>query len=357
VQLPTAEHLLDLARAAFGPATTIVRVDDLAGDASTRRYVRLQLAGPLTPPTAVVMILADRAVAMSSDELASLPADLQELPYVNLHHFLATIGTPIPQIYCDRSATGLLLLEDVGDTTLWDVVREAPADEVFAWYDRAIAVLVRLQVDGTRAADPRCIAFHQAFDRRLLRWELDHFLEWGIEAHRDTPLPADDAASLRQYFDAIADELAAQPRVLNHRDFHSWNLHVHEGKIRVIDFQDALLAPIPYDLATLLGDRDTTLVVRPEIEDRLLTAYREHWQAAGGDALELTSFRRVYDLCALQKALKVVGRFHFLHLEKGKAGYLRYLPSTIRQVRRVAARLSDMAPLLAVLERYLPAAD
>ena len=351
---PSHSDLLALVRAAFGSASGIAACHDLAGDASTRRYLRLELSGPDTPATAVVMVLADRAVSISSDELAALPADLAELPYVNVHRFLERIAAPIPQIHADHSDRGLLLLEDVGDTTLWSVVENADDETVFRWYELAIAELVRFQMVGSREPDDACIAFHQCFDQRLFRWELDHFLEWGLLAHRDGPLPAADAAVFAHSFDALASELDAAPRALNHRDYHSWNLHVHDGRIRIIDFQDALLAPIPYDLATLLGDRDTPLVVRPEIESRLLTAYRKHWAEAGGEPLDATGFARIYDLCALQKALKVVGRFHYLHLVKGKAGYLRYLPSTVRRVHTVATRLDGIEPLRAVLDRYLP---
>ncbi len=348
------QELDALVRTAFGPATSLTAVNDLAGDASTRRYLRLELCGADTPATAIVMVLADRAVAMSSDELASLPDDLTELPYVNVHHFLERLGVAIPRLYADHSERGLLLLEDVGDTTLWSVVERADPETVFTWYDRAVAELVCLQVEGTRARDASCIAFHQQFDRTLFRWELDHFLEWGVQAHRNTPLPSADAAILNQAFDAVAAELDAEARVLNHRDFHSWNLHIHDGRIRVIDFQDALLAPIPYDLATLLGDRDTPLVVTPALETRLLDSYFGKWHAAGGTRLTRDHLQRVYDLCAFQKALKVVGRFHFLHLVKGKHGYLRYLPSTIRRVRDVGTRLEGMESLMDVLDRHLP---
>lgn len=354
MSFPSRPELVALVHAGFGPQARIVAARDLAGDASTRRYMRLELEGSGVPPTAVVMVLADRAVSISSDELASLPADLQELPYLNVQRFLERVGVPIPRLFADGSGHGLLLLEDVGDTTLWNVVENAAPDDVIAWYDRAIAELVRLQVAGTRARDENCIAFHQSFDRRLFRWELDHFLEWGLLAHRDGPLPVADATALNEAFDAIAAELDAAPRALNHRDYHSWNLHVCGGRVRVIDFQDALLAPIPYDLATLLGDRDTPLVVTREIETQLLDAYRRRWTEAGGEPLDAAHFARIYDLCALQKALKVVGRFHYLHLVKGKPGYLRYLPSTVRQVRRVAARLDGMGALPEVLDRNLP---
>lgn len=348
--------LVPLVARAFGPRARIVAVEPLAGDASTRRYARLTLAGDDVPETAVAMILADRAIAMSSDELAVFKDAPSELPYLNLHKFLEPLGTPVPQVLADASDAGLLLLEDVGDTTLWDTVQDTDEAGVLHWYGAAIDTLVALQVDGTRHAVPHCLAFQQSFDRRLFLWELEHFLEYGLEAPRGAPLPPDEAAALRRIFERIADELDAERRVLNHRDFHSWNLHVHRGRIRVIDFQDALLAPIAYDLATLLGDRDTPLVVRPHLEARLLERFRQAWQARSGEELDAARFQRSYFLCSLQKALKVVGRFIFLDRVKGKPAYLRFLPSTLRQVRRVRLQLPDLAGLDPFFDRYLPTA-
>lgn len=349
----TEARLLELVRAAVGPQTHILRVQALAGDASTRRYVRIDLDGPAAPPTLVAMLLADRAVAMSSDELASLPDDLRQLPYLNVHEFLAGLGMPVPEVCLDASSEGVLLLEDIGDTALWDVVSNSDPAVVRTWYGRAVDLLVSFQRATTAAIDARCIAYHQAFDRRLARWELDHFIEWGVERRFGIELSAPEAHILGRQFDAMAEEIDAAPRAINHRDFHSWNLYVQGEALRIIDFQDALMAPIPYDLATLLGDRDTPLVVTPEIEAEMLERFRTRWAEAGGERLDPATFERTYFLCSLQKALKVVGRFHFLDKAKGKPGYLRFLPATIRQIRRVAARLDGFDELLRVIDPYL----
>src|SRR5262249_52852815 len=134
----------------------------------------------------------------------------------------------------------------------------------------------------------------------------------------------------------------------------SWNLYVQGERIRIIDFQDALLAPAPYDLATLLGDRDTPQVVRPHIEQQLLDYYVTAWQARSGDAIDRAEFIEIYFLCALQKALKVVGRFYFLDIEKHKPGYLRYIPSTVQQILRILPRFPAHAAASEILRRYLP---
>lgn len=349
-----AARLGDLVRAGFGSGAVVERIAPLAGDASTRRYARAWLAGPGVPPTAVVMILADRGIAMSSDELAVFQQAPAELPYVNVHRFLTRLGVAIPALYVDASQRGLLILEDVGDVPLWNAVQGKPDADVLGLFERAIEQLLRIQIDGTALRDDACIAFQQAFDRRLFDWEFEHFIEHGLVNRAARPIPSSELDELRAHFQRLSSFLDAQPRVLNHRDFHAWNLHVQDGRIRVIDFQDALLAPAPYDLATLLGDRDTPTVIRPDIEARLLDVYASAWAARGGVPWSHQQLWDVYATCALQKAFKVVGRFHYLDAVKGKPGYLRYLPPTWRQIARLLAARPDLAAVQRILVHYAP---
>ncbi len=344
----------ELVRGRFGTAADVVRLAPLAGDASTRRYARAWLRGGGAPASTAVMILADRGIAMSSDELAVFKEPLRELPYVNVHRFLERLGVAIPEIYVDASDRGLLLLEDIGDTPLWDALQGRSDAEQQALFEGAIDQLLRIEIDGTAQRDDACIAFQQVFDRRLFDWEFEHFLEFGLVDRVAGALPAVEQEELRQHFGRLSAFLDAQPRVLNHRDFHAWNLYVHEGRIRVIDFQDALLAPAPYDLATLLGDRDTRDIVQPPLETRLLAYYAAAWAARGGAPWTTDSLWEVYATCALQKAFKVVGRFHYLDRVKGKPGYLRYLPGTWRQVVRLLAEWPDLVPVRDILARYVP---
>jgi aminoglycoside/choline kinase family phosphotransferase len=277
-----------------------------------------------------------------------------ELPYVNVHRFLAGLGVAIPALYVDASDAGLLLLEDVGDVPLWEAVQGRPDADVVALFERAIDQLLLIELDGMARRDDRCIAFQQAFDRRLFDWEFEHFVEHGLVNRLGHPMPSSELEELRAHFGRVSAFLDAQPRVLNHRDFHSWNLHVHDDRIRVIDFQDALLAPAPYDLATLLGDRDTPKVITPAIEERLLAYYASAWEARGGTPWQRQQLWDVYAACALQKAFKVVGRFHYLDTVKGKPGYLRYLPPTWRQISRLLGARPDLAPVQRILAQYTP---
>ncbi len=353
VEPAVAARVGELVRPRFGAATAVERLVPLAGDASTRRYARAWLRGAGAPATTVAMLLADRGIAMSSDELAVFAAPLRELPYVNVHRFLDDLGVAIPALYVDAADEGLLLLEDIGDTPLWDAVQNRPGEEQAALFEGAIDQLLTIQLAGTARRDADCIAFQQAFDRALYDWEFEHFLEYGL-VDRVATLPASELAELRQHFGRISARLDAQPRVLTHRDFHAWNVYVQDGRIRVIDFQDALLAAAPYDLATLLGDRDTRQVVKPALEERLLDHYRRGWAARGGAAWTATGLWDVYADCALQKAFKVVGRFHYLDRVKGKPGYLRYLPGTWAQIARLLAARPDLEPVRRILAQYAP---
>lgn len=348
-----APVVAELVRGRFGSAARVERLAPLAGDASTRRYARAWLSGSGAPPTAVVMILADRGIAMSSDELAVFAEPLRELPYVNVHRFLARLGVAIPELYADAAERGLLLLEDIGDLPLWDALQGRPAEDQQRLFARAIDQLLLLEIDGTARRDDGCIAFQQAFDRRLFDWEFEHFLEYGLVDRLPRGLPASEQAELRAHFSAISARLDAQPRVLNHRDFHAWNLYVQDDRIRVIDFQDALLAPAPYDLATLLGDRDTRQVVTAPMESALLDYYAAGWAARGGIPWQRGELWDVYADCALQKAFKVVGRFHYLDRVKGKPGYLRYLPGTWQQIARLLAVRPGLAPVRDILARHV----
>src|SRR5207247_355298 len=103
-------------------------------------------------------------------------------------------------------------------------------------------------------------------DGQLARWELEHFLEHGIETRHGRRLAADERAGLLAALAPLAEPFEQRAPVLVHRDFMAWNLHVQDGRLRLLDFQDALLGPDAYDLAALLTDRTTGTLVPTDLE-------------------------------------------------------------------------------------------
>jgi aminoglycoside/choline kinase family phosphotransferase len=346
------EALARAVRSAFGAAARVSHVTPLAGDASSRRYFRLALTGVEAPACVVAMLLAGDRPALTSEELGGAPLAQHELPYVNVGRYLAARGLPVPMTYLDASARdGLLLIEDVGDTTLWAAASADPArtEDLFG---AAIDTLVALQVAGARHPDPSCQAFALRFDARLARAELEHFVEHGIETRRGARLPVAERTALLAALAPIVAPFEHGPFALAHRDFMAWNLHLQAGRLRLIDFQDALLAPDTYDLAALLTDRTTGTLIPPPLEEALIRRFVAAREAAGMPAGGDVTLR--YRLCALHRALKVIGRFYFLERVKGKPGYLAYLPAVYDVARQMLASLPSVAELMPLLAAQVP---
>lgn len=331
------------------PGAALDGLTHLAGDFSARRYLRARITGGGAPATAVVMVLAGSGLPLSSEELGVFPEPLVELPFLDVHRLLTAIGAPVPAIYVAAVDQGLLLLEDAGDAVLWDAASAGGA-EAEAAYRRAIDALLVLHERGTTHRPTTSIAYKQALDERLLQWELEHFLEWGVERRLGRTLAPSVRRGYQESFDAINRAIASAPRVLSHRDYHSWNVLWPGGRPVIIDFQDAFLAPAEYDLASLLTDRITPRVVDSAMEHRLLHYY---WEARGrSGALD----ERQYALTALHRALKVVGRLHYIALEKGKPAPLAtFLPDVVATCRRHLAAVDLPGALAAELAAQWPA--
>jgi aminoglycoside/choline kinase family phosphotransferase len=342
--------------AAFGAAAALASLAPLTGDASSRRYYRAQLRGLRDPQSMIVMELpAGSALPLSSEELAIFKDGPKELPFLNLHRFLMSIGAKVPILYGQWEKDGLLFLEDLGDTALWDRVQNLPEAEVIGWYRRAIDELLHLQLRGTAARDDRCIAFQQRFDAKLYLWEFEHFIEWGLVKRPGASVDTATIERLRKTFAEFADLLNRQPAYLNHRDYHSWNLMIHQETVRVIDFQDALLAPAQYDLASLLNDRITDQLITPKVEAELMRYYFTGKCELEKRQADFVEFQDIYRLSAIQRDLKVVGRFYYLDIVKGKPGYLKFVPPTVRRLKRNLPRVAQTEPILPLLADHFEA--
>ncbi len=319
------------------PGAAVVRTSPLRQDASSRRYVRVDLEGPASaPPSLVVMLMEDASVALSSQELGvygeSGPC---ELPFVNVARFLAAIGAAVPEIYAVAADSTAIVLEDVGDISLWEAARTAGSDpeELFG---RALDDLADMQARAVASAGS-CQAFDQAFDERLFAWEFEHFLEYGIAPQAPEAL----VRTARGELERLARELAALPRVFTHRDYHAWNIHYRDGRLRIIDFQDALLAPALYDVASLLTDRITPQLIDPARRQRLVRRFWQRQSAGRLSSWEDTD--RAWTALALQRVLKVVGRFNYLADVKGKPAYREMLPAVVATARELVAA-ADSVP-------------
>jgi aminoglycoside/choline kinase family phosphotransferase len=317
-------------------------VKRLAGHASLRSYWRV--GAP--PDSLVVMVLPPGA---KPEEVTKGGAPAVD-PFVDVQRYLAGIGVRVPAIHAFHEREGLMVLEDLGDEMLETrLLAGAPRAPL---YEAAIDQLARLRAHA-EARPEGCVAFSRAFDRDLYRWELDHFVEWGLEAWKGAKLSPAERAVVDRTFDAVAAALDAEPKGFTHRDYQSRNLMIlPTGEQAVIDFQDALLGPRQYDLVALL--RDSYVELDAPFVEAMLRRYLERLAAEGGPRLGYEPFRAVFDLLTVQRKLKDAGRFVFIDRVKKNPGFLVSIPASLRYVRDAFARRPDLAELQAVLGRHVP---
>jgi aminoglycoside/choline kinase family phosphotransferase len=298
------------------------------------------------PATAIAIDLGPDDLPLYVRALHLLPEPLAEPPWISLQRFLEATGVAVPQLYIADLGARMLLVEDVGELALFDAAQRGEAADR---YRLAIDQLLHFHLEGTRRLAPDCIAARIAYDERLFRWELEQFLEVGLAA----AAPGATPAALAPELDELAARLGRLPRVFSHRDYHGHNLFVQfaaDGapRLRVIDFQDALMAPAAQDLAVLLTTRDTARIIAPRVEQRLLEYYHAALIRRGASTIPLADFRASYRLCVIQHALKVIGRFTYLE-RYGKSGYARYIPDAIAQARRMLTQNQEFPLLRAAL--------
>jgi len=324
----------------------------LAGDASNRRYFRIELTGATARPVVLMQLAEPEAFKQSEEAVSGVAHQVTELPFLNILSHLSKAGVSVPRLYYYDQAAGLLYLEDFGDITLSEACRDAGSVDLEARYKQAIDTLVLLQSTATSPADPKCLAFHRSFDVPLLMWEFDHFLEYGIVARRGKPMCADDYLPIRDEFENIAELLAGQPRVFVHRDYHSRNLMVDGERLGVIDFQDALMGPATYDLASLL--RDAYIELDEALIDRLIDCYLDRLTPHRQVWANREVFRRLFDFTSIQRNLKAAGRFVYIDRVKGNPNFLADIPRVLNYVKRNLQKYPELDRLRKHLTPYVP---
>ena len=327
--------------AALFPGTdpAAAEVSELAGDASTRRYYRVRNAPGAPIPSVVVMRYPDE-----------LPPEA-ELPFLNVHRYLAAAGIPVPAVYRSDPEASLLFLEDAGDTMLEDAFRDLGADGCLPLYEQCVEILVRIQSEGTGALDGDAIPARLAFDVAKFSGEIDFFFRHAVREFGGIRLSDREEREIGDLFLPFLEELSSCPRVLAHRDYHSRNVMVVGSRkttsgtyLRVLDFQDARMGNVFYDLASLLRDSYVTL---PE---KMVEDLRYAWRHAAtaelrGAAGDPGAFAWRFDLSALQRNVKAIGTFGNQVHNRGKRIYLRFIPPTIAHLRENFERNRAMRAL------------
>ena len=321
---------------AVGPRHAIVAssLRPASADASFRRYFR-----------------ADRGDGGSVIVMDAPPPREDVRPFLQVAALIAAAGLHAPRVLEADVANGFVLLDDLGTELYLAALQRAQADGDMARADRlmrdAIAALVVWQRNVRGDALP-------PYDDALLRRELELFPEWCVARECGATWSAADAAIWRSASDALVAAALAQPKVAVHRDWMPRNLMVADPNPGILDFQDAVLGPIAYDVASLLRDA----FVSWDEEHELDWAIR-YWEAARKAALpvppDFGDFWRSVEWIGLQRHLKVLGIFARLKHRDGKPAYSADLPRFFAYAHKVATRYSSLRPLARLLEPLMGA--
>lgn len=296
-----------------------------SGDASFRRYFRVTLPDGGT------------RIAMDA------PPDKEDCrPFVAVAGQLAATGLHVPAILAQDLAQGFLLLEDLGSTHYLDALSTESADRL---YGDALGALLSLQACGPRDGLP-------AYDAALLQREMALFSDWLLDRHLGLTVSAAEQAMLDASFAALAANALAQPQVCVHRDYHSRNLLLPPTGLTpgVIDFQDAVIGPVTYDLVSLL--KDCYVAWPQERVDAWALSYFEQAVPSGVLLAEHENdFLRWFDLMGAQRHLKAAGIFARLNHRDGKSGYLKDIPRTLGYIVAAAERQPALQGLAELIDR------
>jgi len=304
-------------------------LEPASGDASFRRYFRITLPDGGT------------RIAMDA------PTENEDCrPFVTIATHLLELGLNVPQVYESDLEQGFLLLSDLGSELYLDRLAMNGGERL---YSDALAALMVIQACGRRDGLP-------PYSQELLLQEINLFREWLLGCHLELSLAAAEQQMLDDASDLLLANAMEQPQVFVHRDYHSRNLLVTAPpNPGILDFQDAVIGPVTYDLVSLLKDCYISWP-REQVKQWVFGYYELAQQSGVLRSEHEDSFLRWFDLMGVQRHLKASGIFARLNMRDGKPGYLQDIPRTLGYIVDLVPEYPELGPLAELITgRVLPA--
>lgn len=299
-------------------------IEPASGDASFRRYFRVRYDG-------------QSVIAMDA------PPDLEDCrPFIGVAKAFLDIGLNVPEILHANIDQGFLILTDFGVQLYLPLLNESNVDRL---YGDAMSALITLQ-----ASDPGDYPLPD-YDQALLQNEMALFKEWFLSKHLSCNLNEQQSGILNNSFQFLVESALQQPKVIVHRDYHSRNLlKTERHNPGILDFQDAVMGPITYDLVSLLRD---CYIAWPDVKvESWVMGYHDLAVQSGIlQNKDERKFLRWFDLMGVQRHLKTIGIFSRLNYRDNKPGYLEYIPRTMNYILEISARYPELASFHALLKK------
>lgn len=327
----------------------------LAGDASSRQYFRVQkgqnasIIVTLYPEP--FRVEASAAEALQSRLIhqpdAALSYANDPLAQIEMTAFLEQHSLPVPRLIASNGEAGCIAFQDLGDTRLIEALEGASHAERTRLYSESLSLVAKIQnLTPTLLASADngkpLVGSVLRFDTDKLMWEMDFFLKHYFGSYLNSPLSPEQAERIDAELRPVCGWLSNRPRYLTHRDYHARNLLMHEGKLYLIDYQDARLGPMTYDLVSIL--LDPYAPTDDLNHDSLLDAFCEerHIHRNFG-------FTQEWQAMAIQRLLKACGTYAFQAGVKGNLSFESYLNPTLQRVSRLMEQHGGFDTLRACL--------
>ena len=307
-----------------------------SADASFRRYFRVSAkSGKFDAYQAGDLIVMDA------------PPFREDVgPFIRIAKLMAGLGLNVPLVLEENQEQGFLLLSDLGSVQYLSILEKDNADQL---YGDALSALLTLQAQGPRQSEDL-----PSYDFALLQRELEIFREWYLQKHLGLRLSGQQENIIDESFNVLIETALEQPVVCVHRDYHSRNLmRTQQNNPGILDFQDAVIGPVTYDLVSLLKDCYITWP-SDQVEAWALLHNHKLQEAGVIGQVDDQQFLRWFDFMGTQRHLKATGIFARLDQRDGKPDYLNDIPRTLSYVVEVSGRYDELHELNRFLISIVP---
>jgi aminoglycoside/choline kinase family phosphotransferase len=314
----------------------ILNVDRLTGDASTRRYYRVE-----TTNESYVVCIDTPSVNCDSK------SGNKKVPFLEIQSILQDNKIRVPRILDHDLSKGYILEEDLGDNTMLSAVaRGQSIGEELSTYERCLELLINFQaIDVKKYSNKHFTKI--AFDEQKLMSEVEFGIRYFVEKYLEYNMLDKERKLILNLFGTICKKLSLKKRVFTHRDYHSRNLMVKDDELVVIDFQDARMGIPQYDLVSLL--EDCYYQITPKNLERLKIIYWENFVKGRFDQDSFVEFEEYYDLMAIQRVFKAIGSFSYIYSLRSDKRYLKYIGFGFEKLRTILLKYPEFKPLRQVL--------
>jgi aminoglycoside/choline kinase family phosphotransferase len=311
-------------------------IQQLTPDASTREYFRIGWKGT----SAIACVYPEAFIA-------------EEQPYLDVTRLFLSNGLPVAEILDFDDVRGVIVLEDMGDRILREEMSSASPQGRDELIDAAIDLIPQIQAMTDSAISTGSIASRLKFDVEKLTWELEFFKTHYFQTLKQRELADDLSDHLDDEFLTLSRELELRASVLCHRDFHAANLMIDkQGRLRIIDHQDARIGSAAYDLVSLLLDR-VTEAPAPDWLAAKRRYFLDQRIQIGLPAIDESEFADEFRLQTIQRCLKAVGTFSYQSAVRGKTYFVPFIRPMFEIVHRAASHLGRYDVIRAMTAKEL----